>query len=719
MATVSTALKMFDQMTKPLQQVTQALNLTISAMDNLNNSANRDIRITNTLNTARGAIQRASAGLQELTSSQDRAQNNQEQLNNSFNKGSNEANGLTSKVKNLIGAYLGFQAVKKGIDLTIGGGARLEQQLITISGMLGNKDIGKAFFGSLNKYANESVYGLKEFNTITRSFIQFTKNTDKLMDLNKTAEKLAFLDPTQGLEGAGFALKEALGGDFMSLKSRFGFGKADAEILKASKSMDEFISKFDELLAKKGATDKALEEFNQSAIAQLNNLKSNIETAFAQASETALEVLKPLLSRINEGFKNGSFEGFFNGISVGLDIIVNLIMDAIDIVTWLGQAISDNWSIISPIVWGLVLAMIAYNATMGIAWLTTMMDIGAKIAHTIASWAETAAVIALTFAQEGLNAALALCPITWIIIAIIILIALFYGAVAAVNHLAGTSISATGVIAGSFMVALAFIGNLFVALYNIIVDIIAFSYNNFAMFAEFLANVFNDPIGSIIRLFAGMADQVLEILQSIASAIDTIFGSNLANAVGNWQSGLQGAVDKLVGSPKIKVPRMDSSSMHLNRFEYGKAYDSGYGVGKSIGDKFDLGNIFNKGNIPDMGKMPDMAAWNNAQGPGTLGTAGDGGKNKGSKSPSGNKGLKDANNHLKNIDDKIDISNEHLEMMRDLAEMESIQNFVTLTPTVQVTTGDIKEDADINKIISKIETYMENELVNSAEGVYA
>ncbi len=217
-----------------------------------------------------------------------------------------------------------------------------------------------------------------------------------------------------------------------------------------------------------------------------------------------------------------------------------------------------------------------------------------------------------------------------------------------------------------------------------------------------------------------MADEVLGILKSIASAIDTIFGSNLANAVGNWQSGLQGAVDKLVGKPKIQFQKMDSSAMHLDRFEYGKAYDSGYTVGKNIGDKFDLGNIFNKGNIPDMGKMPDMAAWNKAQGPGTLGTAGDSGKNKGGKLPNaGNKGLKDANNHLKNIDDKIDISNEHLEMMRDLAEMESIQNFVTLTPTVQVTTGDIKEEADINKIISKIENYMENELANSAEGVYA
>ncbi|RXM58385.1 hypothetical protein DP133_04140, partial [Clostridium tetani] len=75
--------------------------------------------------------------------------------------------------------------------------------------------------------------------------------------------------------------------------------------------------------------------------------------------------------------------------------------------------------------------------------------------------------------------------------------------------------------------------------------------------------------------------------------------------------------------------------------------------------------------------------------------------------------------HLKNIDDKIDISNEHLEMLRDLAEQESIQNFTTLSPTVQITTGDIKEEADINKIIDKIESYMENELVNSAEGVYA
>ncbi len=179
---------------------------------------------------------------------------------------------------------------------------------------------------------------------------------------------------------------------------------------------------------------------------------------------------------------------------------MNLTMEAMDIITSLSQTFIDNWSIISPIIWGIVFAMIAYNATMGIAWLTTIQTTIAKIAHTIASWAETAAILALIIAQDGLNAALLACPLTWIIIAIIILIALFYAAVAGVNHLAGTSVSATGIIAGSFMVALAFIGNLFVAFYNLVVDIIALFYNHFSAFAEFFANVFNDPIGSIIRL---------------------------------------------------------------------------------------------------------------------------------------------------------------------------------------------------------------------------
>ncbi|GAA4828045.1 hypothetical protein GCM10023310_00940 [Paenibacillus vulneris] len=70
------------------------------------------------------------------------------------------------------------------------------------------------------------------------------------------------------------------------------------------------------------------------------------------------------------------------------------------------------------------------------------------------------------------------------------------------------------------------------------------------------------------------------------------------------------------------------------------------------------------------------------------------------------------------IKNKVDISSEDLKVMRDLAEMKNIQNFVTLTPTVQVTTGDINQPTDVDEMIRRIEEVMVTEIENSAQGAY-
>ncbi|MBD8046750.1 phage tail protein [Clostridium faecium] len=674
MATVSTALRMFDQMTRPLQQVTQALNLTISAMDDMNNSANRDIRITNTLNTARESISRASAGLQELVNSQDRARNTQENLNNSFNRGINSSDGLTSKIKGLVGAYIGFQTIKKGIDLTIGGASRLEQQLITISGMLGNKEVGKEFFGNLNDYANISVYGLKEFSGITRQFIQFTKNTDKLMDLNKTAERLAFLDPTQGLEGAGFALKEALGGDFMSLKGRFGFGGADREILQSAESMEDFIEKFNMLLDKKGATEQALEEFNNSAIAQFNNLGSNIETAFSKAGDNALEALKPLLSAINEGFRKGRFQPFFDGINIGLSAIADGIVFIIDALNWVGQVVQNNWSIIEPI----LIATALYFAVVLIPIL----------------WDTITTIAAMAIAWLLVNLP---------IILVIGTIALF---IYILTKCGVTAQQVIGAIVGSIAVAGAFVWNTVMGVINAIIQALWTVFAEpFIGIVEWILNAanggFNSFGGAVANLIGQIISWFLSLGKVVTKIIDAIFKTD-------WTGGLSALQDDVVAWGKNEnAITLDRKAPEIySGINYGDAWNAGYGFGEDIGNKFNVNNLFSGMNKTPYGPPEppvNLDAWNNAQ----------------TDNFGGVDDSKDANKHLKNIDDKIDVSNEHLEMLRDLAEQDSIQNFVSLTPTVQVTTGDIKEEADINKIISKIEDYMENELVNSAEGVYA
>ncbi len=613
-----------------------------------------------------------------------------------------------------------FDEMTRPLQQITGGAARLEQQLISVSSALGSKGAGKEFFEGLTDHANQSAYGLKEFTGISMEFMKFTKDTDKLMNLNKGAEKLSLLNPNQGLKGSGSAIKEALAGDYGALMKNFEFEGADQEFLESSSGMDDFINKFDEILNKKGATEQALEEVNNSAIAQLNNLKSNIQTSFAESGYGALQILKPILSTINEGFQQGSFQPFFDGLANGLVAISSIAKGLLDIFSWVGEVVLNNWSFIGPLIWGIVAALIAYNLSLVIG--NTIMGISNVIkniqnAYTAmqAGWTFSAAA-----EQWGLNAALLACPIAWIIIAIIMLIAVFYGVVGAINHFAGTSLSATGMIAGAFMTVLAFIGNLFVGVINFVIQMGVVLWNNILTFAEFFANIFNDPIGSIVRLFGGMADSILGILEGIASAIDAVFGSNLAEAVNGWRGGLKGLVKDLVGEAEIKFDRKDANALKLDRFEYGEAFDLGDKFGRNIEDKLDIGNLFDS-----MGKVPYgppepptniMDSLNNnkvgnSEGGGGLGSPGNLGDL--------GKGITGANDHLKNIDDKMDVSNEHLEMMRDLAEQESVQNFVTLTPTVQVTTGDIKEEADINTIISRIETYMENELVNSAEGVYA
>ncbi|BDR86137.1 hypothetical protein [Clostridium tetani] len=706
-ATVSASLRMFDQMTRPLQQVTQALNLTISAMDNMNNSANRDIRITNSLNTARGAIQRASVGLQELAREQDRARSSQDNLNNSFNRGINSSDGLTSKIKGLVGAYLGFQTVKKGLDATIGGAANLERQLITISGMLGNKNVGRAFFDKINDYALISQYGLKDFAAISRQFIQFTKNTDKLMDLNKLSERLAFLDPTQGLEGAGFALKEILGGDGMSLKGRFGFAAGEIKQLKEATNMDDFMKKFDSMLNSKGGTQKAVEEAAGAAISLWDNLIANVQTSFSKAGNNALETLKPLLKALNEGFKDGKFQPFFDGLANGLVTVVNAGVRLFNIIQLIGSSIQNNWGTIGPIIFGVVGALIMYNSVLTIGNIIMGISNTIKGIHAAYTTMQAGATFSATAAQWGLNAALLACPLMWIVIGIVAIIAAIVAWSIHTNGLKVTWLMFTNYLLtawDSIKINAVMLANKVINCWDSI--LIGSARLNIGvqnalgnmkagglMILQNFVNGAIDLINDLIKCVNKIPGVSIEAIDKITFGTEAMAENELAKLARN--KALSDYIAEKDAAKKVRQDNLDNMINKANADLAKRQADIATARKEHINSSASGSNTSNLNNIMDK--------WNKAQGPGKLASEAD----------------KDKKKHLKSIDDKINISNEHLEMLRDLAEQESIHNFTTLSPTVQITTGDIKEEADINKIIDKIESYMENELVNSAEGVYA
>ena len=337
-------------------------------------------------------------------------------------------------------------------------------------------------------------------------------------------------------------------------------------------------------------------------------------------------------------------------------------------------------------------AALATAAAQGALTLAKMLAVPVYAALTGATMADTAA-------QWGLNSAMYACPIVWIIILIIALIALFYAAVAAVNKFAGTSVSATGIICGAFMVALAFIGNIFVALWNLVVDVFVLIYNLVAEVANFIGNVFTDPIGAVCRLFFGLADTVLGILQALASAIDAIFGSNLAGSVQGWRDSLGGWVDDTFGKGDEVMAKMNADDMKLGRFEYGAAWDAGYSFGEGIDESianFDPSSLFDT-NVPGAGDYADLSNY----GAGLAGDVGD---------IAGNTGA---------IKDSMDITEEDLKYLRDIAEQEAINRFTTAEINIEAPiTNQISKDVDLDGVIDGL-TGAVNEAVDIiAEGVH-
>ena len=295
---------------------------------------------------------------------------------------------------------------------------------------------------------------------------------------------------------------------------------------------------------------------------------------FTELENIALRSFAPVFAKLNALANSEGVRFFVNNIEWGIETVAPMFYAAVGVIQWFMDnavgAISYVGDFFNTHAWaaeaalgvlGLALLYVGLNALfsagqMGVAAVAT----GAK---TIADWAETAAIIAMTLAQEGFNAALAMCPITWIIGAIVVLIGIFYLAVAAVNYFAGTSISATGLIFGTF----AWLG-------TGILNILKFVANGFIALANFFGSVFQDPAAATYNLFVdiwnGIVEYVAQAVNDIIGIINKIPGMNLDS----------------VSASGLTVQRKDiaDAAWYIDPFTYDSANDaaaSAYNVGAS------------------------------------------------------------------------------------------------------------------------------------------
>lgn len=419
---------------------------------------------------------------------------------------------------------------------------------------------------------------------------------------------------------------------------------------------------------------------------------------------TALMAFQTVLNRMNDFANSEAFNAFIMSAQEAMLVLAGIVTSIFDMMGAIGTFAYENWSIIIPIIWGIIGALAIYAAYLAITKAAELASAAGKIilcvasyAHAAATGAEASATAAATAAQYGFNAALLACPITWIIILIIALIALFYAAVAAVNKFAGTSVSATGIIAGAFAVLGAHIINTFIVPVQ----------NMIATFVNFLGNVFNDPIAAIKVAFYDMCLTVIGYIRNLASAIETLLNKipgvtvDITSGLDSFYAGLeqaQQAVKDESGWVEY-VQKMDY-------IDYADAASTGYSFGEGIDESianFDPSSLFDT-NVPGAGDYADLSNYGSDLG-------GLGGIGSGVDDIAGNTGA---------IADSMDITEEDLKYLRDIAEQEAVNRFTTAEISVDMSgmQNNISNGMDLDGVISGLTEGVNEAIDSMAEGVH-
>lgn len=644
----------------------------------------------------------------------------QGRFNRAIDEGTQGAGDLMNMIKGAVAAYASVQTIGKVMDLSDQLTSTTARLNLMNDGLQTTQDLQNMIYLSAERSRGAyqatadavSKLGLMAGDAFSSSeeIIAFTEQLNKQFTIAGTE--------TAGIEAAMLQLTQAMGSGVLRgeeynsiLEQAPNIIQAIADYMEVPKGQLKDMAAEGEITAEivKNAMFAAADETNAKFEAMPKTF-SQIWTSF---QNTALMAFQPVLQRLNDVANSEAFQTFINGAIEALSMVAGIVVEIFNLIASVGTMIADNWSWLSPIIYGVAAALLVYygrlmlvrGAELALAAVQGVVAV-AKGILAAATMLVTGATWAQTTAQYGLNAAMYACPIVWIIILIIALIALFYAAVAAVNKFAGTSVSATGIICGVFMVAAAFIGNLFVALINFVIDIFVVLWNFIAAFANFFGNVFNDPVGAIARLFFDLVDTVLSLLQSLASAIDTIFGSNLAGAVQGWRDSLGGWVDSTFGQGEEIMAKLNAEDLHLDRFEYSSAWDAGYSFGEGIDESianFDPSSLFDT-NVPGAGDYADLSNYGSDLG-------GLGGIGSGVDDIAGNTGA---------IADSMDITEEDLKYLRDIAEQEAVNRFTTAEISVDMSgmQNNISNGMDLDGVISGLTEGVNEAIDSMAEGVH-
>lgn len=687
MGTIRTAIALYDGVTSPLQSMHKAMGVVLNTFESMQQASGRAVD-TAAIREAREEWAKAGTAFDAIEENIRNANNEQQKFNNSIRGGNNSANGLLSTIKKIAvaaGGIVGINKVQNISDKLASTKARLNL-LVDDGGsvdVLEQKIMASAqrsrsvYFDTASAVAKLGLNAGNAFNGDMNQVIAFMEQVNKQFVIGgATAQEQsnAMIQLTQamaagalrgeelnsildGAPGIARAIEKYMGIAEGSIKTVAQEGKVTAEVVKNAMfaMADETNAKFDSM---------------PKTWAQI----------WAGMKNKALSMFAPILTKINQIANSTKFQQVTTALINGLAGVANVASSLLDILISVASVIVDNWSWIQPIIMGIVAAMLIYN---GVALVTN-------------------AIMGIQATAKAVHAALLACPLTWIILLIIAVIAAIYAACAAVAKFTGIANSGFGVICGGIMVVISFFKNLGLSVANIALGI----WNALGACASNIGTAFHNVISNVQGWFYNLLSTALTVVAGICEALNKLpfvefdysgitskaseYAAKSAEAYGN------------VEEYKSVADAFNEGMSTFDTFQDGWAADafaSGAAWGDGVADK--VSGMFDFSALDSMG-ADSLDAFN-------LGNDLD--------SIYGNTG--DIANNTAATADALDIAEEDLAYLRDIAEREAINRFTTAEIKVeQHNENHISKDADLDGIMDAWANDFAEKLEVSEEGVH-
>lgn len=703
MTSISTSIELYDRVSAPINKMLSALGNMCTAFESVETSMDSGFD-TSAIEEARRATEQAALEVIQLGNDIEQNQDHQENYNRSVRSGTSAMDGLTRKVAGLVATYVSLQTVSKALDLSdtmtqttarldmMNDGLQTTEQLQNMIYQSAQRSRG-SYQESADAVAKMGIMAKDAFNS-NAELVAFVEQLNKQFTIAGTSQ--------EGVSAAMLQLTQAMSsGVLRGEELNSVFEQAPTIIQSIADYLDVPIGSIREMAAEGQISSEIVKNALLSAAeetdAKFAQMPMTWGQVFTSMKNQALMAFQPVLDKINEIANNPDFQVFASNAVGALSTIAMYLLQIMEFAGMVATFIGENWSIIAPIVMGIVTALGLYAGAM----ILTNTLVGIKTAMTAASAAADAMAAGKTFLwtvqQHGLNAALMACPLTWIILLIIAIIAIIYAVCSAIAKLTGVANSGFGVITGRINVVIQFFKNLGLSVANIALGI----GNAIAALGSNMMTAFNNAICSIQSWFYGLLSTALTVVEGICAALNKLpfvefdysgisakadeYAAKAAEAEGNKQD------YKSIGDA------FNEGMSTFDTFQDGWASDAfsagaawGDGVADKVSDAFSMDSF----EIPEY----EATGYDASQIPANIADT------------AGNTG---------SMADSLDITSEDLKYLRDIAETEAINRFTTAEIKVEMTNNNnVSGDMDLDGMVDYLANGVNEAMEKAAEGVH-